>query len=194
MLGWAESIAVWLLELPVGAKAWVLVAAGLHMAPLLAGAGLAASMHAWMDPRDPVKWWRKLPVAPFRQVLLASRRRAVVASLAMLAWSLPLVPMLAVERAAWTQPEAVAAYERSVEDGDSFGDAAEHTREVRRSMDGSESSYRGLRKKARGRVFPWAGLGFALAGAIAFQGFLWLGYARHAADVQAELAGEKRRG
>lgn len=180
MLGWAESIAVWLLGLPLGQKRWIVVAMAIHLVPILVAASFAASMHAWMDPRDPVKWWRKLPVETFRDVLLASRRRAIVASFAIAAWSLPLAPMVAVEHASWTAPRAIAAYERSVEAGETFDDAQD--REVETSED---------RWVRRGRIYHWVVLGFAIAAAIGFEAFLWVAYLRHATKVQARLASDE---
>ncbi|MCW5757306.1 MAG: hypothetical protein KIT54_08735 [Phycisphaeraceae bacterium] len=184
-----ESIAVWLLDLPVDRKIWVLVAEWIQMAPLLAAASLAASMHRWMDPRDRVKWWRKLPVEPYREVLLCSRRRAIAASLAVLAWSLPIVPMLAVERAAWTAPRAIAAYERSVEAGASFGHASDRWDEIAANPD--RAYRRPASETSRSRVFSWWMLGASAVGAIAFQVFLWIGYAAYtpgAAAAQAHAA------
>lgn len=184
-----ESIAAWLLDLPVDRKIWVLVAAWIQMAPLVAAASLAASMHRWMDPRD--RCWRKLPVEPYRQVLLCSRRRAIAASLAVLAWSLPIVPMLAIERAAWTAPRAIAAYERSVGAGASFGHASDRWDEITANPD--RAYRRPASETSRSRVFPWWMLGASALFAIAFQVFLWVGYAVYkpgaaATDAQAAPA------
>lgn len=183
MLGLADSIAEWLLGLSAGQKLGVMWASVIYVVPIVVATSFAASMHKWMGPSDPVKWWRKICVKPYRHGLLASRRRAVVASLVLAAWSLPLLGAVAVEHAAWTAPEAIAAYERSAEAGQTFADAQ------RREGDREGGSW-----ASHGRIYPWAVLGFVLAMAIAFQGFLWLGYARHAEAVQAELARSERDG
>ncbi len=183
MLEWAETIAAWLLELPKGQKLGVMWISVIYVVPILVATSFAASMHKWMGPSDPVKWWRRISVKPYRQGLLASRRRAVTASLVLAAWSLPLLVAVAVEHAAWTAPEAIAVYERSVEAGQTFDDATQQ-----------EGEHDPATWASHGRVYPWAVLGFVLAMAVAFQVFLWLGYWRHAASVQASAVTTDRGG